>query len=330
MDYKIKKAVVTGASGPVGMALLKKLLAEGIETVIFQREISAKRIYLPQNNPLLKIVYGNLDDLSTYVPEQKDYDVFFHLGWNSTEVRFRDDMFLQNQNVKYSLNAVELAAKMGCHTFIGAGSQAEYGRHNEILKPSTPCVPENGYGIAKLCAGQMTRIMSAEKGMRHIWTRILSIYGPYDNLKAILIASIMNALDGKVMNYTRGEQLWDFLYVDDLAEALFLLAIHGKDGKTYPIGSGEARQLKEYVTMIYDKIDANLQVEFGEIPYGEKIIMHLQADITDITKDTGWIPKTTFADGINKTIEFYQNWKIEWEEQYRELYHRELEYDGKL
>ena len=65
-------------------------------------------------------------------------------------------MELQNNNVKYALQAVKAAKELGCTRFVGAGSQAEYGRVEGTLTPDTPAFPENGYGIAKLCAGQMT------------------------------------------------------------------------------------------------------------------------------------------------------------------------------
>lgn len=70
--------------------------------------------------------------------------------------------------------------------FVGAGSQAEYGRVNHALTPDTPCFPENGYGMAKLCAGQMSRVECEKLGLVHIWPRILSVYGPYDGKNAMI------------------------------------------------------------------------------------------------------------------------------------------------
>lgn len=91
-------------------------------------------------------------------------DAFFHLAWTGTVGAARNDMFQQNKNVEYALEAVELAASLGCKIFVGAGSQAEYGRVEGKLCADTPVFPENGYGIAKLCAGQMTRIAWCPKG----------------------------------------------------------------------------------------------------------------------------------------------------------------------
>lgn len=70
------------------------------------------------------------------------YDVFYHLAWAGTTGKARNDMYLQNENIKFTLDAVELASKLGCKVFIGAGSQAEYGRYEGRLTPDTPVFPE--------------------------------------------------------------------------------------------------------------------------------------------------------------------------------------------
>ena len=79
-----------------------------------------------------------------------------------------------------TIDAVRTAAAMGCRVFVGTGSQAEYGRVDGVLRADTPTNPENGYGMAKLCAGQMSRTEAAALGMDHVWARILSVYGPHD------------------------------------------------------------------------------------------------------------------------------------------------------
>ena len=190
MEYKIKKAVITGGSGGVGLALIKKLLAEKIEILVFQRSESERKKYLP-NDPRLKVEFYSLDELSGYVPMEKDYDVFFHLGWTNTQKKYRDDLKKQEENVSYSCDAVELAARMGCHTFIGAGSQAEYGRVSVPLRGDLLCQPETAYGIMKLSACYATRFLCNKYNMRHIWLRILSGYGIYDNVNSMLISNII-------------------------------------------------------------------------------------------------------------------------------------------
>ena len=165
------------------------------------------------------------------------YDVCYHLAWMGTTGKSRNDMYLQNRNVRYALDAVEMAARLGCHTFIGAGSQAEYGHVQGKLTPATATNPVTGYGIAKLCAGQMTRERAHQLGMRHIWVRVLSIYGPYDGKQSMVMSGIYDLLAGKIPQYTKGEQQWDYLYSGDAARAFRMLGEKESEG-VYCLGSG--------------------------------------------------------------------------------------------
>ena len=313
MEYQIKKVAMTGGSGPIGLALIRKLLKENVEILLFQRMRSAKKIYLPEH-PLLHVEYYDLEHLKEYIPKERDYDVFFHLGWENTGRR--QNIQDQYKNVVYACDAVELAHKLGCHSFIGAGSQAEYGRHNVPLCEDTLCTPENAYGVMKLSACHATRNLCVESGMRHIWPRILSGYGIYDNPSSMLISTILNSMEGKRLEFSGGEQVWDFVYLDDIANALFLIAQRGRDRAIYPIGSGKARPLKEYIQILCEKLGKLEDMELGKIPYTDSQVMHLEADISGLQADTGWVPEVTFEDGIERVIDFYKEWKIKWEKRF--------------
>lgn len=299
-------AIVTGPTGAVGVALINKLLQEDYFIYAIVRQHSCRISNLPVHNNL-KIIHSNLENLALvneYISERGD--VFYHLAWDGTIGPERNDLYLQNQNVKYALDAVSLAAELGCKTFIGIGSQAEYGRTNEKLSGLTPTYPESGYGVAKLCAGHLTRILCEQKGIRHIWARILSVYGPNDSEKSMIISVMYKMLKGEQTYFTQGEQIWDYLYSSDAAEALFLLDKSGIGGKTYCIGSGEGKSLSEYITAMQKIVNPNVLVRLGDIPYADKQVMHLCADITELQKDTGFSPKISFEEGIRLTKEWYK------------------------
>lgn len=189
----MKSAVITGPTGSIGTALIEHLISNGIEVLAIIRPDSKRTDNIPAH-PLvtkLKLNLNELDKVPNYL-DGKNYDVFYHLGWDGTFGNSRNNMQGQLQNIQYTLDAVELASRIGCKKFVGAGSQAEYGRVEGVLSASTPVFPENGYGIAKLCAGQMSRILCEQKQIEHIWTRILSIYGPYDGENTMIMSSIGN------------------------------------------------------------------------------------------------------------------------------------------
>lgn len=297
------KVVITGPTGAIGMALIKECIARQIEVLAICHKGSKRIRRLPQS-PLVQVLELDLQEYQGYQPdkEQPDYDVFYHLAWNGTIGDVRNDMGLQHANIGYALDAVCLAKRLGCHTFIGAGSQAEYGRVEGDLNATTPAFPENGYGIAKLCAGQMTRIACEQMGLKHIWVRILSVYGPYDGDMTMIIGTIRRLLAKEVPEFTKGEQQWDYLYSGDAANAMRLLAEKGKDGKVYCLGSGKARPLAEYIKILRDSVDEKAPLALGVIPYAKKQVMYLCADIEELQNDTGFIPETDFEEGIRRTI----------------------------
>ncbi|MGN0157318.1 MAG: NAD-dependent epimerase/dehydratase family protein [Lachnospiraceae bacterium] len=186
--------IITGPTGAVGMALIEKCMEQKISVLAICHRNSKRRDILPKNS-LNTVIELDLPEYASYIPEVVGkYDTFFHLAWEGTYGEARNNLLNQEKNIRYTLDAVNLAKRFGCKTFVGAGSQAEYGRVDGILKPNTPAFPENGYGIAKLCAGQMSRILCKQLGIRHIWTRILSIYGPHDK-EYTMVMSILKKND---------------------------------------------------------------------------------------------------------------------------------------
>lgn len=298
----MKRAILSGATGVVGIALMQELIAHQVEILVLCHEGSKRNSLIP-DNPLIKKIVCSLSDLHALQNETgKQYDIFYHFAWEGTTGAERNDFYLQNLNVRYALDAVLVAKRFGCQTFIGAGSQAEYGRCNEKLKPDTPTFPETGYGIAKLCAGQMTRIYAHQLGLRHIWTRILSVYGPYDHEQSMIMSTINSLLRGEVPKFTKGEQIWDFLYSQDAARALHLLGEKGCDGKTYVLGSGEGRPIKDYILDIRNAIDPRAKLAIGALPYAHQQVMYLQADTTQLEKDVGWRSLTSFSEGVHQIL----------------------------
>ncbi len=302
----MKKIAVTGPTGAIGIALIQYCISRDIEVYAFCRKNSTRIDNIPKS-PLVHIVYCDLKELDIFEINGIEADVFYHFGWGATIGAGRNDMDLQIKNIQYTIDAVHLAKRLGCSVFVGAGSQAEYGRFEGNLDAEIPTFPENGYGMAKLCAGQMSRIECEKLGLKHVWTRILSIYGPYDNDNTMITSTIKKLLGGETPDLTYGNQMWDYLYSKDAARAFIALGEKGVSGKIYCIGSGKARPLKEYIEILRDKINVNAKLGFGNIPYGPKQVMYLCADISALQADTGFVPQVSFEKGIQETIDWVKS-----------------------
>lgn len=327
----IKKIVITGATSSLGIALIDECIKQNIEVLAICNRNSKNLQRIPQH-ALVTVTECELSAFSDYeVDWTVQYDVFFHLAWASTQGDVaRNNLQSQVENIQFALDAVDLAEKLGCKVFIGAGSQAEYGRKEQILTEQTPCDPETAYGMAKLCAGQMTRLACKQRGIKHIWPRILSAYGPNCQPQTIINYTITELLQGRKPLLSGGEQIWDFIYTGDVARALLLLAQEGKNGEVYVVGSGKSRKLKEYLKCVRKiVIDYNRkskkstefecpQLGLGERPYGDQAVMHLVGDINKLQHDTGFEIDTEFEEGIQKTIKWIYKQILSQEDKYNE------------
>ncbi len=296
----IHSAIVNGALGSIGLALVEKLIKKGIKTYAVVYPGDDRIPLIPKKAEIVPCDMRSIAELKNIIKES--VDAFFHLAWMGTIGPGRDDMFLQTENIRCAIEAANVSAQLGCKVFVGVGSQAEHGRIEGLVKPESPCFPVNGYGMAKLCAGQMTRSFCSRLGIRHIWARILSVYGPNDSPLSVTRIIMDKLLKGEKPSLTAGEQQWDYLYVDDAAEGLYLMAEKGKDGAIYPLGSGTVRSLKSYFETIRNAIDPNLPLGLGEIPYAENQVMYLQADISSLNQDTGFKPQISFEEGIATAV----------------------------
>lgn len=300
----MKKAIITGPTGAVGGSLIQELIEHGIFVTAVCRPASKRLGSIPSSS-LVEVVECEVDNLLS-LPDKlpQDYDAFYHFAWDGTYGETRQNMHLQARNILYTLDAVHVAHALGCKVFVGAGSQSEFGHVEGVLHPDMPCNPDNGYGIAKLAAGRMSRLACSQLGIRHEWCRIVSLYGPYDGMYTMVMSGIAKMLKGERPQYTKGEQIWDYIYSKDAARAFRLVAEKGKDGAIYCLGTGETRMLKDFIYAIRDAVNPSMEIGLGELDYYPNQVMHLEADISNLTADTGFVPQYSFEEGIRETVEW--------------------------
>lgn len=295
----MKRICITGAGGMIGAALTEYALSQGTAVLALVRPGSAHRLLI--GHPLLDVMACDLSQLGAFAPDLP-CDGFVHLGWQSTYGASRDDARAQVQNIDYTILAVRLAERLGCRAFVFAGSQAEYGLCSAPLRPDTPAFPRTAYGMAKLAAGGLSRLACRQAGMRHCHARILSVYGAADRPQTLVSTCVDAMLRGEAPSLSECTQIWDYLYVRDAARALYAMLERGHDGAVYPVGSGEGRSLREYVLDIRDLTGCEAMPQFGARALPDDAVRFLQADISSLTADTGFVPQTSFREGITEII----------------------------
>ena len=302
-----KRYVVTGASGFLGSALVKNLVQQGHPTLAVVRPES-NLWRLSEIHSDVSFVYASLQNILLIEKQIHRFapDVVFHLAWSGGDSSKYVNNNDQMRNVSGSLELVNIAGRAQAKTFIVFGSAAEYGRFNIPVSEDDPAEPQNLYGATKLVTMETTKSLCSMWKMRFCGVRPFWVYGPQDSEKRMIPSLIEQLLDRKRPPLTKGDQIWDYLYIDDAMDAVVRLAEDPNAEGIFNLGSGRPVQLRSVVERIRDIIDPNLEVGFGEIPYSPNQIMHLEASIDRLKEATGWQPKTGLEEGLQRTIHWHR------------------------
>ena len=181
-----------------------------------------------------------------------------------------------------------------------------------MFMETTPYMPSSPYSASKASSDHLVRAWLRTYGLPTIVTNCSNNYGPYHFPEKLIPLVILNALEGKELPiYGQGDQIRDWLFVEDHARALYKVVTEGKVGETYNIGGHNEKQNLEVVQTICSILDA--LVPKGE-PYAEQITYvqdrpghdrRYAIDSSKMQKDLGWSPVETFETGLRKTVQWY-------------------------
>jgi UDP-glucose 4-epimerase len=233
-------------------------------------------------------------------------EIVFHLAWGGITADRRNAPEQVSSNVRQALAVLEAAHAAGARTFLSVGSQAEYGRVDGIIREDHPAQPETAYGIAKLALSQLALKYCELAGMRCVWLRLFSAYGPMDTATHMLPTLIETLLRRERPALTACEQQWDYLYIEDAAEALYQAAMTPAASGIFNLSSGSATSLLNVVTRVRDLIDPALPLGIGEVPYREGHVMHLEGSIERLSAATGWQSRVSLEEGLARTVAWHR------------------------
>lgn len=303
------RLLVTGAAGFIGAHLLRRLASEDVSVAaVLRPESDCWRIKAPLESGRVTRIAGDLRRPETLRRAVVSFspDVVIHLAWSGVGNQFRNDPRQVDDNLSASLSLLRLAHEAGARAFVGLGSQAEYGPLNATLDEQAPTRPTTLYGVTKLCTCLLAGHLCAQFGMRFCWLRLFSAYGPMDDARWMIPGLILALLRGERPALTKGVQRWDYVYAEDVAEAIHRAAVSEQASGVFNLGSGEAHTIRSIVERIRDLINPELPLGFGELPFRADQVMHLQADIGRLRRAVGWSPRTPLAEGLPKTVEWYR------------------------
>lgn len=302
----MKKVVVVGANGFLGSRLSIALADNGYSVVaLVDRRFPYDSIKNKQGITIQEFILEDIDELNDALIF-KNVDTLYHFAWAGVNAHARNNAEVQVQNVMYGLKVVEFAEHHKIKRVVIPGSAAEEGCGDGIITGHEMPAPSDMYSTAKVATRYICQTYAHQNNIDLIWALVTSIYGPERNDKNLISYVIQTLLKGEKPSTTGLEQKWDYLYIDDMIRAFILLGEKGVGGRIYPVGSGEHKQMREYVEIIRNMINPSLPLGIGDIPYKNPNKIDNQVlDISNMKEDTGFSPQYTFEEGIKKTIEYY-------------------------
>lgn len=198
---------------------------------------------------------------------------------------------------------------------------------DDMFTETTPYAPSSPYSASKASSDHLVRAWHRTYGLPVIVTNCSNNYGPYHFPEKLIPLMILNALAGKPLPiYGKGNQIRDWLYVEDHARALYKVVTEGKVGETYNIGGHNEKQNIEVVNAICELMDELAPMHERGYPFNTKhasLITHVTdrpghdlryaIDASKIERELGWKPKETFETGLRKTVLWYLNNQAWWQ-----------------
>ena len=222
-----KTAVVSGASGFIGLALVKELLISGYKVYALVR--GEKKRDLPKHVDCIPIDYelDSINSVSESIPKLKN-GVFFHLAWSGSVGQDRSDSDLQLKNVQWSLESLRVAHKIGCTKFEFVSSIAEDETVAVCKTDGSSPDAHYFYGASKFASRLFLKIECTKLKMEMTCVKLANVYGVNDFSRRMLNATLLNCLAGNSPSFTSGTQNYDFVYISDAVLALRLIAEKAK------------------------------------------------------------------------------------------------------
>lgn len=299
----MRTAVVTGATGFIGMALTKKLACDGVKVYAVGRNTERLKELSKSENVIA--VFADFEErFEINVDWTEAPDVFYHCaftgGFDSTAL---GDYSLQLKNVKYSCDAVSYAASIGAKKFVLASTvntvELQTFIFEEKFCPRYTCI----YSTGKLAAELIGKTLAHNHGMEFCTALIAMPYGEGNyarTLPNIIMEQLINNSSPKLIE---GNNLYDLIYIDDVAAGLQKIGVGGKNFRNYYVGHRHLDTFKNWMIQIRDILSPQTELGFGKYSDAPALNYRL-IDLEALYRDTGFECRADFQESILKTAKW--------------------------
>lgn len=302
MNFKGRKILVTGASGFIGRHVVSRCMA-------FEADTIAVDLNLTGIKGLREIAMDltNAESLKELIQREVP-DGVIHLA--SAGITYNSETL--NDLFRINVLPLDIILKSvaevnpDCHVVI-TGSGFEYLSSNYHLSENAPLGPKTPYGVSKVAATMLAGTFSPKVKISVV--RPFSVYGVGEKEPRLVPYIINQAFRGLPVELTGCQQIRDYLFVEDLADAFLSVLAHPPTGHSIQIfnaGSGQAVTLAQLIEVLKISLKSkgiNPDIKMGALPYRESEIMHYVANVEHIQKITGWRSRTSLIEGLRAMVD---------------------------
>lgn len=335
------RILITGGAGFIGSALIRHLIQSTEHEVLNLDKLTyagnLESLAPVDDNPRYRFVQADIADSPVVAQTLAEFqpDAIMHLAAESHVDRSIDGpaAFIQTNIVgTYSLLESTRAYWLG----LSAERKAAFRFHHistdevygdlhgvdDLFTETTPYAPSSPYSASKAASDHLVRAWQRTYGLPVLITNCSNNYGPYHFPEKLIPLMILNALAGKPLPvYGNGQQVRDWLYVEDHARALLKVVSEGQVGETYNIGGLNEQKNLDVVRAICALLEELAPQKPAGIARYEDLITYVQdrpghdlryaIDASKIERELGWVPQETFETGLRKTVQWYLD-NLDW------------------
>lgn len=311
MNLTNKRIMVIGGAGLVGSYIVDRLTREPVsETIVYDNFVRGTRANLAEavQSPKVRLVEASMTDRETLRREMAGVDGVFLLASLWLGECVNDPGSAWEVNVMGTWNVVEACRDLGVQRVVYSSSASVYG--NALTTPMTEDHPFNNrttYGATKIANEQMFRAIYEQHKLPYIGYRYMNIYGPRMDYQGTYVSVIMKALDRIFAGqppiiFGDGSQVYDFIYVDDVAEANILGMKADCADEFFNIGMGVGTTIKELVDMLLELTGSTLQPEY--LPQAQSFVTYRIGSVEKAERLLGFKAKTPLLEGLRRVVEW--------------------------
>lgn len=299
----MKRVLLTGATGFIGRHCLSSLVKRGYEV----HAVSSRSITMERKASILWH-QANLLDLPQVAAlmDKVQPSHLLHFAWYTVSGKYWTSV----ENLRWvqaSISLLREFAQHGGRRVVMAGSCAEYDwRYGYCSEATTPLAPSTLYGICKHALQLMVSAFSKQAGLSAAWGRIFFLFGPYEHPDRLVAYVIRSLLRAEVARCSHGNQIRDFLYVQDVADA-FLALLDSAVFGPINIASGRPVALRELIYKIAAKFKREDLIQLAAVSTPPDEPPLLVADVRRLYDEVGWTSRYDLDTGLEQTIEWWKH-----------------------